>query len=396
MAVITGLVLAAALLPQDGNTQGAESDPSVLGQEIERQQRELDELRRRLDEVEAASVGAPEKSLLDVLRINVYSNILGQTDDQLVLDEDGREVQDRVRVRKTDFDFRAPLGRSADAVVIATLESDPVSDYDGSLEEGYARLRLFEDDPWPVQLLGGQFRSRFGRNNRLRVFELPQPTRPLVVTEFLGDDGTLATGGAILVGIPTGSEHHTVTITYEGTNSGDPRFADDPGEEPIASMVNLDWAWTVSPTFSVLTGLSGYSSRGNHDRLGGADVLLSWNTEGPAPRAYHLGAEVMKAKPDVGDDASGGYAWGQVQLAENWFLGGRYDYLERLSDSDLEVNQGGLFLSWLFTKHLRFSAGYEHSTGDQDFVDGANHVYGEANVFLGADPLVPFWAGRNR
>ena len=164
-----------------------------------------------------------QESLFDRIRLNVYSNIIGQTDDQPVFDEEGREIQDRVRVRKTDFDFRAPLASNADAVVIATLESDPVSDYDGDLEEAFARIRLFEGERWETHLVGGQFRSRFGRNNRLRVFELPR--KPESVSGETPWEVSVARAGIL---VPAGSRHVNMSwrvIPRRSTPSAEtPRF----------------------------------------------------------------------------------------------------------------------------------------------------------------------------
>ena len=409
MMLSPGLILPllAALGTAPGEENGEPSVASAGTEEPSQSEDELEDLRRRVQLLEQeqeagerlrAELGG-RTSWWQELSVGVHGNIFGQRNDHESLDSEGREVADRIRVRKVDIDFASPLGPHAEAFVIAALDSDPVNEFDGELEEGHVTLRLFEDSAWPVTLKGGKMRSSFGRNNTWRLFELPQPTRPLVVTEFLGPDGFKQSGGAISVDLPLGSEAHDFDLNLELLGTGDIEFVGFEGRQGNAILLDLDWHWRCSESWSFLSGVSGYTGRSSDkDYLAGVDFLASYDDgDANGPRTFQLGGELMldfSDRDDGRDDPMGGYAWTQWQVVPDWFVGMRFDYVERVRDPELDVAQGGVYFSWRYSERLRFTLAYEHAEGDERPFDGRNDIYAEVNFSLGANPFVPFWTGR--
>jgi len=171
---------------------------------------------------------------LSELEVQLYGNFLANRDDQRVNDPDGNQIDDRMRVREVDVDFRYDVSESVRAAVILSYESDPVSSHESDLAEAWIGLDrpLGDSGVWDVQLRAGKFRTAFGQNARLRLFEIPQPTRPLAVRYYLGEDGLTSTGVAGRLGL-TVADDHVFALHAEAIDSGDLPLTDAVGEQPF-------------------------------------------------------------------------------------------------------------------------------------------------------------------
>jgi len=343
------------------------------------------------------------------LAVTLHANVLGRMDDAVVVDPaSGAEVDDRLRVRRVDLDVEGPIAlfddlARASFVVTASLVADPVNDFAAELEEGYLALDRWAclgDSGWTFEVDVGRFRSAFGFLNELRVFELPQPTRSLVVRRFLGEDGFVQTGARGRLAVGEGSAHE-LALTVEGLDNGDLGVSETSGDEAFASTASLDWAWTPGEGCDRLrTGVSAYRGKQNglrDDRAHLLDVSAVWTSlpgAGEVGRGWSAGVEGVRAwldRPSGGvDEPEGVTAWGQVELTERWIVGARWDRVDDLVDPSLVTDVGGVFLHWLAGRDVRLAVGYEQVSSD-DATDGAQSVFVELTFAAGSHPTRPYW-----
>lgn len=360
------------------------------------------------DEAPKPDASAPSGLVLpgvESIEFNVYANGIGRKDDKSFPDEDGNELGDRARLREVDLDLRATLLDGVEAVIILALFSDPVSEYRAAVEQGYVEIRapwLADDSPWVVDLRLGKIRSTFGSGNELRIFEIPQPTRPPSLEEYLGWNGYRNVGGSLRGGWESDECASTVTATLELLNNGDVPLANTDGDEAFATMFSLDWTQDLGCDTTLRAGVSAWEGKqedatSRRAALFGADVLLGHVPEDPgAAGAWHCGGEVFRARVDrSGTDVrpSGFYVWGQYEVLADWFLGARYDYHED-HDNLARMRQYGAYVTYVVSDLLRFSAGYEFTESDTAARFDANTILLELNYAFGTGPRPPFWARR--
>jgi hypothetical protein len=358
---------------------------------------------------EEAPAGAGAPTFLELpagLEATVHANFLGRADDSEVLDpESGEPIDDRMRLRRVDLDLGARLAPRADALVVLSLVSDPVNEFEAEVDEGFFALRSWIDPdavppPWGFRARAGRLRSAFGYLNELRLFQLPQPTRSLVVERFLGPDGFVQTGISGELRLPTPGPAHALSWTVEGFDNGDVGAAETSGDEAFASTSSLEWTWTSAPGCTLEGDASLYRGKVNgmrDDRVHMASLALVWTRRaapGAARRGFSAGGELLQAWIERGsapDDEPMGYTlWSQVEVAPEWTAGARFDAVQALDDEELETDVAGLFLHWAYAPELRFGLGYERIESD-DALDGTNSVFFEANFAFGSAPLRPAW-----
>src|SRR3990172_7588432 len=81
--------------------------------------------------------------------ISVIGNFVGRADNQEIVNEDGDPIQDRLNLRETEIDLRAAVDPFADAVLIASMESETPGEYEVSVEEGFVTIKKlpFQEQP---------------------------------------------------------------------------------------------------------------------------------------------------------------------------------------------------------------------------------------------------------
>lgn len=342
--------------------------------------------------------GAPGSFTLDL-----YGNILARKETKEIFDENGEPVGDVARFRQLDLVFGAPLAAGVDVLVAASAQSTLANDeFELEFDQAWVRferLPLLGDIPGDSSFRVGQFRTRFGRLNRERVYDLPQPVRPRALTTFLGEGGYAQAGLSGDIGVPVG-DAGTVRFIAEYMDSGSPPITDRDGAFAGGSNLRVAWESDASVEHGAEVGASLLHSR-REDRdprrvtLLGLDALYRWRPEPDRPARLWLGGEWIQAEID---DTSGGtaepntwYAWGQLRLADQWSAGGHLDLSEELEDASLRTRTIGLDLTHLVSDDVRISLAVERSQSDVDQLDDVTRVFVELNFAFGTGPQRPFW-----
>jgi hypothetical protein len=372
--------------------------------EVEDLHFEIQTLEKELADLQAKSrAGAPQSASVFNPGITVFGNFFARDDDQAAyVDDDPTldRIDDRMNLREVELDFRAAIDPWADGVVIGTFESEVPNEFDAEIEEGYVvlkKLPILDEAPGGLKLKVGRFRPEFGRFNYVHLHDLPQPTYPRALTEFLGGDGFIQDGVSGQFFIPTSSEHNTLDATFQVLDGGGLPLAEQEEESNIATLGHLKWFRDISDTTNMELGVSGYENDADH-QLFGVDGTYKWKPlSGGEWHSFLIGGELFATRlddPSLGDDPMGFYLWSQYQFQQNLYFGVRYDRAEELTDADQVSNTFGAFLTYYTTEFLRFRIGLEHTESDVDSLDGLNTASLELNFVFGSHPVEPYWVNR--
>lgn len=405
-------------------------------------ERQLKALREQLDEMrleaqepeDPPAPPLPQTTAETQQRYNLFNpaisaigNFFGRWDDKPAFREEGR-THNQANLREVELDLRLPVDPFADAVAILALESEVPGEFEASVEEGYLtlkRLPFLEEPPWGLKLKIGRFRPEMGKLNKLHLHDLPQITRPLVVQEFLGEEGFIQSGLSAQFFLPTPwDEESALELTLQGLSGGINRYA---------SLGHLRWFRTFANVHNLEVGASSYYSRDEQDRelrtprlflvlisgeqdrrptwLHGLDFLYKWKPLRAGEwQSFLLGGELFYSEWKIRGAADefdffsptvtrkerplGYYLFGQYQWDRRWYAGVRWDWTQTIVDDRFERMKLTPYLSYYFSEFLRARIGYEHTWSDLVEENGRDTFLFELNWVFGAHPPEPFWVNK--
>jgi hypothetical protein len=336
-------------------------------------------------------------------QITVFGNFVGRWDDKEVFVDDdpaNSRIDNRINMREVEFDFRAPIDPWADAVVIASVGSPSPNQFDTSIEEGYFTLKklpLFDTAPGGLKIQVGRFHEEFGRFNRIHLHDLPQPSYPRALTNFLGPDSYVQNGVSADFFLPSPSASSTLQASAALLDGGDIPVDPTGSGSNMANLEHLEWFDEVSDSQSLDLGASAWNEDADH-ALYGVDATYKWKPlAGGEYHSFLVGGEFFGAAlddPRMSDHPVGWYLWTQYQFSQNTYFGLRFDRAEELSDSSLATDTIGAYLTYYTTEFMRFRLGYEHAESDLAKLDNRNTALIEMNMVFGSHPTEPYWVNR--
>ncbi|MEO8705183.1 MAG: hypothetical protein ABI867_34375 [Kofleriaceae bacterium] len=348
-------------------------------------------------------------------QITAFLNGAGRYDDRPVLSPGGTRVDDRPFLRTMEVEFRSAVDPYADAVAILAIEDEAGTGFAADLEEGYVvikRLPILETAPLGLKLKLGRYRAPIGSGNRIHMHDLPWTTRPLAIAKLLGtENGEFFESGFNPVGIdaevilPQIVKGAVMELNADVVDGGNIAISDNTARHLPAYLGHYNLFFTVKDAHDVNLGASAYYERGARPAsLYAADFLYKWKPlKAGEFHSLVIGGEVMKAKRDFVDAATmttvtakpfAAYGFAQYQLGWHWYVGGRYDYAQEITDAKLATQVAAGYLSYYTSEFLRFRLGYEHRWSDLPAEDNVNSVLAEVNVVFGSHPTEPYWVNR--
>ncbi len=221
-----------------------------------------------------------------------------------------------------------------------------------NIEEGYL---TFTSLPGAVQLRAGKMRSAFGKVNTMHLHLLPWIDRPLVVQNLLGgEDGINDAGLSFSRSLPAPGQ-----IFLEATGQiyrGDSadvfrsyRRSDVSTVDHLRAFRDITEATNLDLGVSYTRGHSPLAD-GLVNQLYGLDATLRWK---PLRRAIYRSfiarTEMVwgRAALPVGVSRPFGYyVSGDYQLRQRWWVGGRFDRSDRLTEAALHDTGGSVLLTY--------------------------------------------------
>jgi len=286
--------------------------------------------------------------------IGVVVDVIGRLSEAEPEDPFGAdEGIDRFSFREAELVFGAfvdPYTRADIAFVFSDSE-------DAEIEEAYISfLRI----PGRIRARVGKFRSKIGKMNLKDLNALPTVTEPLVIQEYLGEEGLALTGAHVsrLFGVGPLALEASGEILDGGQEAlfsgvrGEPiwvghlrGFADltpranlEVGLNYVRGERHADPAFDPDCDTTLLPGCDTIVLR--HAEIEGVDLSYRWKRTTASAVAVTAEAYRVDRHRQTGDPSAprvqGGFLHADVRFAPRWSAGARYDRVEPLAqDSTL-------------------------------------------------------------
>jgi hypothetical protein len=187
--------------------------------------------------------------------------------------------ENNVDVREFEFAFQAPLDPYSNTKLFLSWEDGKLD-----LEEGYV---YWTGLPGHLRVDVGRFRQQIGELNRLHLHGLPESEYPLVLSEYLGEDGLVGDGLGIYWLAPATAKALGAHELYGQVTVAKSETLFDSGNR-LAVNGRFQNFWQLSNSTFFQVGASGIYGRNPDADLSttvvGGDFRLSWR---PPNRAQY-------------------------------------------------------------------------------------------------------------
>ncbi len=273
--------------------------------------------------------------------IGVVGDIVGRLSEEDPEDPFGEdEGIDRFSFREAEIVFGAfvdPFTRADFAFVFSDSE-------DPEIEEAYVS---FLGLPGRLRARVGKFRSKIGKMNLKDVNALPTVTEPLVIQEYLGEEGMSLTG--LNLSRLFGAGPLALEVSGEVLEGGqDVLFSGVRGEPIYVGHFRGFVDFTPRANFEL--GLNYVRGRRNADpafdpeldpielrraEIRGVDVSYRWRRSTASAvavtaEAYRVTRQRRQSVDPAAPEAEGGFVHADVRFAPRWSAGARYDRVQPL------------------------------------------------------------------
>jgi hypothetical protein len=230
-----------------------------------------------------------------------------------------------------------------------------------------------------LNLTAGKFRQRLGLVQRWHEHALDQFDFPLVIPEFLGEEGLCQIGVSLDLQLPSLWTDH-MEITLQVTNQMNEALFSGQLFGPPAALLRWGQYFDLSPATYLEIGLSGIFGTNNRLNLeneqgqlydepwrtttvGAADFTLSWAPpEGERYRHLTFRGEVFWLGKEIeGGYLSrwGGYAYLDAGLSESLTVGARGDALQLVEDEG-RLWAATAYLTWWQSEWVGLRLQFSH------------------------------------
>jgi len=246
---------------------------------------------------------------------------IGATGDVRVYGQQPGPQRDNFDPREFEIGFQSALDPYSHTKLFVSLENGDVS-----VEEGYA---YWIGLPGRLRIDVGRFRQQFGELNRWHLHAVPETEYPLVVRQYLGDDGLVGDGVSLYRAFG-GFGTHEITAQVTKSRSDDLLFGGGGRPTYLLHLLNF---WQLSPsTYMQLgaTGLTGSNPDSSlRTQVGGLEFRLTWRPPARALyRDWTLRGELLALHTErfgAGPTRVGGYVSTTYKLDQRWIVGVRWD-----------------------------------------------------------------------
>jgi len=218
------------------------------------------------------------------------------------------------------------------------------------IEEGFV---TFNTLPGGLLMKAGKMYGQFGKVNTMHTHMTAWVDRPLVATEYFGEEGQFSDAGVSVSKLvlnpwvyleATGELFGATGETFAGSKRSDLLYVGRlRAYRDVTDSTNLDVGTSVAYG-------PNEERDGAHTRLVGVDATWRYR---PLRRAIYRRAlartELVWNRRDLAEGRAstfGMYASGEYQFARRWFGGVRYDYSQRPYDATLADRGGSVILTY--------------------------------------------------
>ncbi len=381
--------------------QGTADQDADQGQDQDSELSELRALAEDKADQGMAQVQAADKGGAPILnafnpRITVFGDFVYNNAHGPIINDAGDDISDRASLREAELDFRADVDPVAKAIGIFSFGEDRPGEYTVEVEEMYVLLPGIAEG---LDLRVGRFRPAFGTDNLLHTHDLPWTNRPLVIREFLGEEGFSETGGEAKYLVP-GTGSIPLEIRYALVNGESAAVLSGSASNSQAHLARVSTFFDVGDASFLQVGAS--AMFGDSDLQGGAtqmlgfDVLYKWRPK--EERALHslvAQAEGFFLDRDLNGksiNSSGVYATVLWQQTRNLYFGARGDWTQYADLNSGSAQAASVWASYYTSEFLRFRLGFEALDDPRKELDST--AFFQMTFVFGSHPAEPYWVNR--
>lgn len=236
--------------------------------------------------------------------------------------------------------------------------------FSGGIEEGFLTTLSL---PAHLQLKVGRFKQAVGRINPVHAHALPFADLPDAYVNFFGDEGLKGDGLSLAWLLP----NHTFfqELTVEATSVAESPSFERSAKNNYFYLAHLKNFWDLSANSTLelgLTAMTGENLLKKTTSIGALDLTYKWK-----PIRYNTYKSVTfqnelyysQAIFDSSEiNAIGFYSLLNVQVAQRWFLAGRFDYSNNPYSAKFVQQSGALSLGWYATEFQKIELEAKYTT----------------------------------
>lgn len=373
-----------------GQGQGQDDELSALRASAE------EEASRGMEKVQAAKKGgAPILNAFNP-RVTVFGDFIYTNAKGPILNDAGDDISDRASLREGELDFRADIDPVAKGVAILSFPEERPGEYAVEAEEMYVLLPGVTEG---LDLKVGRFRPAFGTDNLLHTHDLPWTDRPLVVQEFLGDEGFGETGAEAKYLVP-GTGSVPVELRYALVNGESAAVLSGSGSHNQAHLGRISTFFDVGDASFLQLGTSGMYGesdlQGGETKMLAIDLLYKWRPK--EERALHslvVQAEGFYLDRDLNGSpvkSYGMYATLLWQQSRDLYFGVRGDWTQFADLDSGHAQAASIWASYYTSEFLRFRLGFEALDDSRKQLDWT--AFFQMTFVFGSHPAEPYWVNR--
>jgi hypothetical protein len=278
-------------------------------------------------------------------------------------------------MKETEFSFQSVVDPYAKADFFYSVGEDVnTGQFSGEIEEGYLTTLSL---PAHLQLKAGRFKQQVGRVNPVHGHALPFVDMPDAYVNFFGDEGLKGDGVSLSWLLPNRTFFQELTV--EATNVGESPIFERSKKNNFLYLARLKNFWDLSANATLelgLTGIQGENTARKLTNIGAVDLTYKWK-----PVRYNTYKSVtfqnelyysnsMLDSSTV--NAIGLYSLLNVQVAQRWFLAGRFDYSNSPFSAQFVQESGSLTLGWYATEFQKIEVEGKYTTMNESLPENKN------------------------
>ena len=245
--------------------------------------------------------------------------------------------------------------------------------FSGAIEEGYLTTLSL---PAHLQLKAGRFKHAVGRVNPVHAHALPFIDMPDAYVNFFGEEGLKGDGVSLVWLLP----NHTFfqELTIEATNVAESPSFERSNKNNYLYLAHLKNFWDLTANSTMELGLSAITGENLMKKItniSALDLTFKWkpiryNTYKSVTfqnELYYSQANIDSSKIN----SLGFYSMLNVQIAQRWFLAGRFDYSNSPYSVSFLQKSGSLTLGWYATEFQKIELEGKYTTMNQGLMENS-------------------------
>lgn len=255
----------------------------------------------------------------------------------------------------------------------SVAEDRITGEFSGEIEEGYLTTLSL---PAHLQLKAGRFKQAVGRVNPVHAHALPFIDMPDAYVNFFGEEGLKGDGISLVWLLP----NHTFfqELKIEATNVAESPSFERSSKNNYLYLLHLKNFWDLTANATIELGLSAITGENLMKKItniAALDLTYKWK-----PIRYNTYKSVTFQNEFYYNEATldsskvnalGFYSLLNVQIAQRWFLAGRFDYSNSPYSASFIQKSGSMTLGWYATEFQKIEIEGKYTTMNQGLIENS-------------------------